>query len=977
MFKESSTIGLRIVITLLAGLFLLPSKQCTTGARGPLRHPSRREQKVIPVQAWLNSIPLSFIENPAAKRSLTGSAPSRTAYFLQGRDVSASFSREGVALTLADRSRKGERKTAVIQLEFPEAHQSVELRGEGRQSTRISYFSGRRRNWQTELASFDRVAYSNLWPGIDLVFSGDQQNLKYEFIVHPGADPRQIRLAYRGLTAPLQIDPDGRLEIATPLKTIRDEKPVSFQDLGRRVETSYRLTGQDEQNRQVYGFKVGRYDRRKVLVIDPAIQVYAGFIGGSGEDEGHGVAVDAAGNAYITGVTTSLPATFPDLVGPGATFGGRSDAFVARIKADGSGLDYAGYIGGSGDEAGHAIAVDATGNAYIGGWTSSSETTFPVAGGPRLTYGGAIDGFVAKINPTGTGLVYCGYIGGDDQDEALDLAVDNLGRAYLTGLTASAQATFPVTVGPDLTFNGTIDAFVARVKADGSGLDYAGYIGGAGNDQACGIAVDASNNAYLTGLTNSPQATFPVSGPLDATFNGASDAFVAKLNSSGTNLIYCGYIGGSGYDEALDIAVDTSGQATITGRTNSTESTFPVTIGPDLTANGQIDAFIARINGAGSALLFAGFIGGSGDDQGRGIALDSTGNAYVVGRTSSNSSTFPSGNSFDLTLGGATDGFIAMVVGDGKFLNYANYIGGGDAEEALAIAVRGIASTVVTGHSKSSDGSFPALIGPSLLHSGGSDSFVMAIDGDRLEADLWPRSGGNRTINLDDWQQVGRFAVGIDSLNNNEFQLADCAPRLTLGDGKIDLLDWIQSGRFAVNADSTQVAGGPSSSSMSLNRIDLNQTPRRLLTRDPVLDPASGVVTVPIDLMALGNENGLTLTVKFDPTVLHYLQAIPGRTEGRRSLINDLHTSTGEVAMGFVLPPGTALSAGTNPIASLQFQVRRPLSTRLVLGDGRVPLLLADPFANPMLIKGTTIILSPPTDLARNRRPTSDSIQQP
>jgi hypothetical protein len=283
---------------------------------------------------------------------------------------------------------------------------------------------------------------------------------------------------------------------------------------------------------------------------------------------------------------------------------------------------------------------------------------------------------------------------------------------------------------------------------------------------------------------------------------------------------------------------------------------------------------------------------------------------------------------------------------------------------------------VVTGHSKSTDGSFPALIGPSLLHSGGTDSFVMAIEGDRLEADLWPRSGGNRLVNLDDWQQVGRFAVGIDSVSNaNEFQQGDCAPRLTLGDGKIDLLDWIQSGRYAVNADSILVAGGASSSGMSLNRIDLNQSPRRLLARYTVLEPASGLVTVPIDLTALGNENGLTFTVKFDPVVLQYTQTTPLRTQGRRPIyvINDRRAQSGEVAIGMALTPGTTISAGSSEIVSIQFKLRRPLTTRLEIGSGVVPLMLADAQANRMAIRGSSLTIAPSESLARNRRFSSEA----
>ena len=993
MFKPHPLIRARVVVSLLALLLLLAARFRPFDAGGATEPGPRPTGPAdLARSSRLRAIPLSFIENPAA----TGEAPgrSRTAYFLQGRDASASFSREGVVLTLADRTIKGERRTAVVQLVFPGSQSTVELRGQGRQSARISYFSGRKRNWHSGLSAFDQVVYADLWPGIDLVFSGDQQRLKYEFLVHPGADPGQIRLAYTGLQAPLKLDPDGRMEIATPVKTLYDDKPVSFQDLGRRVETSFRLLDEpkgksatrrvplaspgdrSELDHQVYGFKLGRYDRERLLVIDPAIRLHAGFIGGSGEDEGSGIAVDSAGRSYITGVTTSLPASFPDLMGPGTTFGGRSDAFVARVKADGSGLDYAGYIGGAGDETGHSIAVDSSGNALIAGWTSSAESTFPAIVGPRLTYRGAIDGFVAKVNPSGSALVYCGYLGGDDQDEALDIAVDSLGRAYLTGLTASGPTTFPVSIGPDLTFNGTVDAFVARVKSDGSSLEYAGYLGGAGNDQGYGIAVDAANNAYLTGLTTSTQATFPVTGPLDPTFNGLVDAFVAKVDATGATLTYCGYLGGSGIDEAFDIAVDAAGQATLTGRTTSSESTFPVAIGPDLTANGLFDAFIARINSAGAAIAYAGFIGGSGDDQGRGLALDGSGNAYVVGRTASDSSSFPESNGFDLTLNGPSDGFLALVVGDGRFLNYATYLGGAAEDEALAIAVKSPGAAVVTGLSRSQDGSFPVLTGPAVTHSGASDAFHLAIDADRFEADLWPRPGGNRTLTLEDWQQAGRFAVGLDTVTNpTEFQQADCAPRPGLGDGKLDLLDWIQSGRFAVGADSILVSGGPTSPSVASLRETRGRNARSLLAAQPVYDPSFRSVTLPLQLTAHGGENGLTFSVQFDPAILEYAGVSPGTSDQHapRLLVNERLAARGQLAIGVALPPLATFAPGPRPIVSLQFRAKYPLMTRLTLGDGLLPLALADAYAAPLPIKGATVLLSPPENLARHHPSRPDS----
>ncbi|MDQ3010425.1 MAG: SBBP repeat-containing protein [Acidobacteriota bacterium] len=680
----------------------------------------------------LQGMPLAFIEN-------RGQVDARTAFLVQGRDTAAYFTAQGMTLALtrqntdgselaARTGASGTRQRWNLKLDFVGADAAVRPEGRSLAKAQVNYFSGAPQSWRTGIQTYSSVVYSNLWSGIDLVYSGTTDRLKYEFIVKPGADPQQIRLAYRGTNALLAINEQGQLEVPTPFGTIHDDKPISSQGKGKQVKTEFVVHERSTDGSQAYGFRVGKYNRRKTLVIDPAILVYSGFIGGSGDDEGHSIAVDGNGDAYVTGVTTSAQATFPETAGPDLSYNGRTDAFVAKIKTDGTGLVYAGYIGGDGDEAGHGIAIDASGNAYVTGWTTSTQATFPIVGTLGPMFKGAIDAFVAKINPAGTALSYCGYIGGDDEDEGLGIAVDTTGRAYVTGLTASTEATFPELVGPGLLFKGAIDAFVARVKADGSGLDYAGYLGGSGDDQGRSIAVDAGGNAYVAGLTTSTESSFPMVGTLGATFKGGTDAFVAKVNSTGSAVSYSGFIGGSGIDEAYGIAVDAGGSAYITGRTASTEATFPKLVGPGLIFNGGIDAFVAKINPAGSALSYAGYIGGSGDDEGFGVAIDSAGNAYVTGRTTTSEATFPKANAFDLTLNGASDGFIAKVNQTGSGLTYAGYLGGNGLEEGFGAAVNGLRQVYVAGRSTSADNSFPTLIGPASGFGGASDAFVMRID---------------------------------------------------------------------------------------------------------------------------------------------------------------------------------------------------------------------------------------------------------
>jgi hypothetical protein len=334
---------------------------------------------------------------------------------------------------------------------------------------------------------------------------------------------------------------------------------------------------------------------------------YCGYIGGANADSGYGIAVDADGNAYVTGDTLSNDSTFPVIIGPDLTLNGVTDAFVARVNAAGTALDYCGYIGGAGNENGLAIAVTAGGSAFVGGDTPSSEASFPVTVGPDLSYnGGGSDGFVAKVNAAGTGLDYCGYIGGTDSDVATGIAVGGAGNAYVIGYTISTEASFPVAVGPDLVHNGFVDAFVAKVNASGSALSYCGYIGGSQNDYGRAIALDSGGGAYVTGYTKSDEASFPVLLGPDLSYSGGTtfgDAFIAKVASGGASLDYCGYIGGSGDDAGFGIAVDPTFTATVTGYTNSTQASFPVTVGPDLTHNGGNDAFLAKVSSSDFVLV--------------------------------------------------------------------------------------------------------------------------------------------------------------------------------------------------------------------------------------------------------------------------------------------------------------------------------------------------------------------------------------
>lgn len=729
----------------------------------------------------LGQLPLYFVEND-------GQLDSRVDFYIQGSDKTIYFSPDGVTFALTnveprqsdDKHLEYDSHTVTpdiqnptpdlrsqrwaVKLDFVGANPNVRPIGQGQTEAIISYFRGSQDQWHSDLPTYSRIVYRGLWPGIDLAYYGSVNQLKYEFIIQPGVDPAQIRLAYRG--ADVSLNAEGQLLVTTPIDGFADDAPVAYQEIdGQRVQVAVAydlysglssarrgrmlahpslagLEGREANGRghegNLYGFDIGSYDPTHPLVLDPTVLVYCGYIGGDRDDHGGAIAVDESGNAYITGKTDSTEASFPVAVGPDLTYndlGGpfQSDAFVVKVNAAGTGLIYAGYIGGSGEDCGTDIALDGIGNAYVTGWTDSTEATFPVIGGPDLTYNDRDDAFVAKVNAAGTDLVYAGYIGGNDGDTSLGIAVDGAGNAYVTGRTYSTEATFPVAGGPDLTLDGRYDAFVAKVTATGSSLIYAGYIGGDGEDYSRGIAVDGAGNAYVTGWTDSTETTFPVTGGPDLSYNGGDmDAFVVKINATGSGFVYAGFLGGDGGDEGWSISVDDAGNAYVAGYTYSTEATFPVTGELDPTFNGRYDAFVAKVNVTGSGLVYAGYIGGDGDDFGwGGIAVDSAGNAYVGGRTSSTEASFPVIGGPDLTYnGGDKDGFVAKVNATGSGLVYAGYIGGDGDDHGYDIAVDSLGNAYVTGYTDSTEDSFPVAGGPDLTYNGGdyySDAFVAKV----------------------------------------------------------------------------------------------------------------------------------------------------------------------------------------------------------------------------------------------------------
>jgi hypothetical protein len=664
---------------------------------------------------------------------------------------------------------------SVLCLKLVGANPKTRVIGLNELLAKSNYFLGRDpKKWRTRVPSYATVRYEDVYPGIDLVYYGNQGQLEFDFILAPGADPNAIRLEIVGTelapperaqqAAPLHINANGDLVISTDAGDVRFHRPIVLQpttnnprptaDHGPRTmdtgspkskianpksaESHYVLLADNR-----IGFEVSNYDRSLPLVIDPVLS-YSTYLGGSGFDYGSGIAVDSAGNAYVTGYTNSIdfPLVSPARAAPGGGSCGTSpdayacfDAFVAKVDPTGSAIVYSTYFGGSGEDYGSKIAVDSLGNAYVTGYTNSTD--LPSVNPAQSVQGGGIcgvspcfDAFVAKLNSTGTALVYSTYLGGSADDYGQGIAVDSTGNALVTGSTASAD--FP-TVGAFESVHGgaAYDAFVTKLGPAGSTLVYSTYLGGGGEDYGSDIAVDAPGNAYMTGYTNSTD--FPTAGPLQAVNGGGTcgappntipcfDAYVAKLNVDGSSLVYSTYLGGSGGDYGYGIAVDASGSAYVTGLTTSID--FPVTAGAFQLAGGgtSVDAYVVKLDPTGSSAVYSTYLGGTGAEAGLDIAVDPSGNAYVAGYAYGNS--LPLASPLQATNGGYYDAFLSKLNAAGSALIFSSYLGGGGNEKARGVAVDPSGNAYLTGDTFSTDfpitsGAFQAYYG-----SGAFDAFV-------------------------------------------------------------------------------------------------------------------------------------------------------------------------------------------------------------------------------------------------------------
>ncbi|MFA5859416.1 MAG: SBBP repeat-containing protein [Elusimicrobiota bacterium] len=647
---------------------------------------------------------------------------------------------KGYTLFLTNSEAVLSRQLDVVRMKLKNANPNPVVQGLDMLSGKSNYLTGNdSRQWHANVKQYSKVKVNQAYPGIDIVYYGNQGQLEYDFVVAPGANPKLIRMNFEGAKN-IELDNHGNLVLSLTTGQLAFSAPILYQKIGNTkttVEGQFVLA----RNNQV-SFKVGPYDKSKELVIDPTL-LYSTYLGGTGnyEDRVNAIALDSSGNIYLTGLTiaSSFPGTTDHY---DSSNNGGTDAFVTKISAAGT-LLWSTYLGGDAIDIANAITVDGAGIVHVTGETTS--TTFPKVG-PQYQAGlrGGTDAFVLAIEADGTALVYSTYLGGAQEDYGYGIAVDTTGNAYVTGGTGSfadVDTGFPQTVNcyQSVSLSAPVsDAFVSKFSPAGA-VAYSTFLGGSTADIGRAIAIDRIGNAYVTGQAK--PGTFPIiAGAFKPTSTGPSDAFVSKISSSGANLLYSTWLGGDVDDDAFGIALEGTDPDTlkvyITGYTNS--SSFPngndffATVG-QISNAGAPDAYVFKMNmnGGGGLLdgVYATYLGGSGEDKATSIKVDTIGNAYVTGHTLSTN--FPLMNEItsDSTGGKA---FVTEISSTGATKVFSTYLGGTTDQWGNGIELDSSRNVYIAGYTSSSD--FPTASTttmPSIIQSvyaGGSyDGFFTKI----------------------------------------------------------------------------------------------------------------------------------------------------------------------------------------------------------------------------------------------------------
>lgn len=647
------------------------------------------------LQASYAALPLAFEANEGQTDSQVKYLARGNGYtlFLTPSDAVFSFESSSQRTSHSDRTTQvseaknsrphaaGENATSVVRMHVSGGNADPGITHGEKLAGVTNYFVGNDpTKWHSNVPQYSSVSYEEVYPGVKMVFHGQQRQLEFDFVVASGADPSQIRLGFTGENR-LSTDREGNLVLASSAGGLLLRKPIAYQEEnGTRhpVDAGFVLKASDEIR-----LKLGAYDRSRELVIDPVTYAYATYLGGTAEDDAYAVAFDSSGNAYVTGQTKSID--FPTVSGGlSISNAGGFDAFVTKLSANGSTLMFSTYIGGSSDDSGNAIALDASNNVYIAGGTKSSNFPHTTAAFQPAFGGGSVDAFALELSSTGSTLIYSTYLGGNGDDVANGLAVDATG-AYVVGQTGSTN--FPTHLPLQTSLVGTSNGFVTKLDSAGSTQVYSTYLGGGTGDLASAVAIDPNLFAYVTGATQNPtfpftSQAFQTSCGTDGTCNGGlDDAFVSVIKPDGSGFKYSTFLGGSNADVGLGIAVDASFNAYVTGSTASTN--FPLKSALQGTYGGGLtDGFVTVLNPAGRALVYSTYLGGSQNDISTSIALDGSNNAYITGQTGS--SNFPMANAVQGTIGGLNDAFVSEVNSSGSALLFSTFLGGSLNEDTSA-----------------------------------------------------------------------------------------------------------------------------------------------------------------------------------------------------------------------------------------------------------------------------------------------------
>jgi hypothetical protein len=609
----------------------------------------------------------------------------------------------------------------VVRLRLDGADPGARWTGEEPLAARSNYFIGADpRGWRTGVARFAHVRAAGVWPGIDLVVREKRRQVEYDLVLAPGADPARIRFGVQGADS-IAIGAQGEVILHTAAGDLVQSMPAIYQQEGGRrrpiegrwiqlaLGSGAAAVAGTADNAVIadtaeLGFAIGPYDRTRPLVIDPTL-VYSTYLGGGGALESVAkVAVDGAGNAYITGTASS--AYYPGF-GDG-NLGGAPGAFVTKIDATGTAVVYSSYLGGDAESLGYAIAVDGAGSAYVTGITSADN--FPGASASTIqpTLAGGEDAFVTKLNAAGSAIVYSTYLGGSGLDQGWGIAVDGAGNAYVAGYTESADFRGVSAASIQSSLSSVQSGFVTKLNAAGTAIVYSTYLGGNSLSGVNGIAVDGSGSAIVVGdtaATTFPGVTFRSIQPSLA---GEFDAFVTKIDSAGTGIVYSTFLGGAGIDSAQSVALDGAGNAYVAGYSQS--STFSVaglhSIQPQ-SAGAASSGFVAKIDATGSTLVYLTFLGGSSTgnngDFARAVAVDPVGTASITGTTTSTAFPGVGPSSLQPTLKGKVNAFLTQIDPQGTAIVYSTYLGGSGGDFADALAVDGGGNVYLGGYTTSAD----------------------------------------------------------------------------------------------------------------------------------------------------------------------------------------------------------------------------------------------------------------------------------